>query len=585
MRNIIKKLFVSQPIEPSFDRLDPILQPIDPVIQLKNHRELVTQIKLAWSDEKTWQSMIEPTLLGFARFVGHLPCNAKGLFNDKDGLFRASLQAALYSLQMMESFVHLRGNILTQDLLQSRMRAAALLAGLTAFLSATIENFEVRVKATENAFFDLAGKQQELVWSPFALAYCDWIHDVLTKNPKAEVSITWHETTTKRSIGHDFLSVYLARLIFPSHVLAWLTEVGHLPIIGLMNTMANATTSSSLSVITKARDLGVYRACLLERERLGKVFGQSFEIQGWQSTLIRILRHRVKEDWPINSKDSPLRMGADGLFLFWPDALPFLIDDLKTFGLTDLPIDASLWAGMLMHQGIAQPSKNGTATVMIAVTPNAKPREAIKLDPHYFLDKSQWENLKVTKRDFEVTVSPTIETGLSRLTREVLGLDQKADEIDTSVKTKKPQVLWHLVETTLHPQIQDVLDALMEKLTIEPTFAKQSMVDEGLLLSHDSVPETGKDFDLVVMQLLLADLIYATDRHEPLWIEHITDNGQSVRAVVMKPTVFAIEFIEDDVAIPLDYATLFESIHGREPQNRWEADDHYQLTLTEDDHA
>ena len=56
MRNLIKKLFVSQPIEPSFDRLDPILQPIDPVIQLKNHRELVTQIKLAWSDEKTWQA-------------------------------------------------------------------------------------------------------------------------------------------------------------------------------------------------------------------------------------------------------------------------------------------------------------------------------------------------------------------------------------------------------------------------------------------------------------------------------------------------------------------------------------------------
>ena len=460
--------------------------------------------------------MIEPTLLSFDRFVGHLPCHAKGLFNDKDGLFRASLQAALYSLQMMESFVNLRGNILTQDLLQSRIRAAALFAGLCAFLSATIENFEILVEASENGFFDLSGKQQAMVWSPFATGYCDWIHDVLTKNPKAEVSITWHETTTKRSIGYDFLSVYLARLVFPTDVLAWLTEVGHLPIIGLMNTMAGATTSSSLSVITKARDLGVYRACLLERERLGKVFGQSFEIQGWQSTLIRILRHRVKEDWPINSKDSPLRMGADGLFLFLSDALPFLIDDLKTFGLTDLPIDASLWAEMLMHQGISQPSKNGTATVMIAVTPNAKPREAIKLDPHYFLDKSQWENLKVTKRDFEVTVSPTIETGLSRLTREVLGLDQKPETIETEVKTKKPQVLWHLVETTLHPQIQTVLDVLMEKLTVEPVFAKNSMVDEGLLLSHDSVPEAGKDFDLVVMQLLLADLIYATDRHEPL---------------------------------------------------------------------
>ena len=101
----------------------------------------------------------------------------------------------------------------------------------------------------------------------------------------------------------------------------------------------------------------------------------------------------------------------------------------------------------------------------------------------------------------------------------------------------------------------------------------------------NALVKANKDFDLVVMQLLLADLIYSTDKHEPLWIEHITENGQSVRAVVMKPSIFAIEFIEDEIAIALRYDELFESIHGRQPQNRWDADDHYQLTLTEEDHA
>lgn len=586
LNRIIHSLFNKQSTQSlSTDHLDPILQPCEFQTLIKDHAELVSQVKLAWSDEKTWKTVIEPTIHTLARFVGHLPCASQGLFADKDGLFRGSLEAGLYSLQMMESFVNLQSNILTQDLMQIRMRAAAFLAGLTAFLSTLIDNFEIRIDATENRFFDLAGEKQALVWSPFAIGYCDWIESVLTKNPQAQPIITWKESNLGRSIGMDFLTVYLARLVIPTSVLAWLTEVGSLPIIGLMNTMASVPSSSSLSVITKAKELGVYRASLLERERLGKVFGRSFELQGWQSTLIRILHHRVKEDWPINSKDSPLRMGADGLFLFWPDALPFLIEDLKTFGLTNLPIDASLWAGMMMHQGITQPSKNGTATVMIAVTPNAKPREAIKLDPHYFLDKSQWANLKVTKRDFEVTVTPTIETGLSRLTREVLGLDQKPDAIDTDIKTKKPRVLWHMVDATLHPQIQTILESLMEKLTVDPAFAKTSMVDEGLLLTHESVPETGKEFELVVMQLLLADLIYATDKHEPLWIEHINVTGQSVRAVVMKPTIFAIEFIEDEVAIPLDYDTLFATVHGREPQNRWEADNHYQLTLTEDLHG
>lgn len=581
----IKSLITQSSTTPDFQHLSPTLQPIEPAELLRSNRENIQSLKIAWSDEPTWKSQIEPCLIAYAKTVQRLPFAAQGLFADTDGLFRAGLDAARYSLMMMESYVQLHENILTQDRLQTRMRAAALLAGLTAFLYATVDHFTIEVETHESGFFNLSQPKAPAAFSPLGLTYYDWIHQVMTKDAKTHVIIRWKNDLTERSIGKDLLNVFIARSVIPASVMAWLTEIGNLPALGLLNTIAGFTNTSSLSAITKARDLGVYRASLLERERLGQAFGQSFEHQGWQPTLIRILRHRMKVDWPINSKDSPLRMGADGLFLFWPDVLDCLLDDLKTFGLTDLPRDASLWAGMMMHQGITKPSKNGTATLMIAVTPNAKPREAIKLDPHYFLDKSQWENAKVTKRDFEVVVSPTIETGLSRLTREVLKLDMDPQAIETEVKTKKPRVLWHMVEMTLHPEIQAHLEALMEKLTVDTRFAKASMVDEGLLLSSQSIPTIDQGFDLLVMQLLLADVIYATEKHEPLWIEHIDANGQSVRAVVMKPSVFAIEFIDEDVAEPLDYEVLFETVHGRAPQNRWEAADVYQLTLTEDNHA
>lgn len=584
MLKTIKALFSRPTDSPEVEHLQPILQPIDPVALLQIHQADVDRLKLDLSDEATWKEHVYPTLIAYARFVQRLPLNAKGLFADTDGLLTAGIAAARYSLMIMESYVQLNQNILSQDRLQTRMRVAALLAGLTAFIAAMLDNFEVKCEGADS-FFDLAGKKATLTYSPLALAYYDWIRTVLEHRPKAAVSITWKTEPAERSIGHDLLTVYLARAVLPGHVLAWLSDASPLPLLGLLNTMAGFSGTSMLSSITKARDLGVYRACLLERERLGKALGESFAMQGWQSTLIRILRARIKEDWPINSKDSPLRMGADGLFLFWPDVLPIIIDDLKTFGLTELPHDASLWAGMMMHQAITQPSKNGTATVMIAVTPNAKPREAIKLDPHYFLQPSQWEGLKITKRDFEVTVSPAIETGLSRLTREVLGLDLPAGAIETEIRQTKPRILWHTVNIAVHPKIKETLEALMEKLTVDTRFAKASMVDEGLLLTSQSLPKLDDGFDLLVMQLLLADVIYATDKHEPLWIEHVQDSGVSVRAVVMKPTVFAIELIEDDVATELAYATLFESVFGREPQNRWDEADTFQLKLMEDDHA
>lgn len=139
------------------------------------------------------------------------------------------------------------------------------------------------------------------------------------------------------------------------------------------------------SSVIKARDLGVYRTCLLERERLGKELGEILAPEGWQETLIRILRTRIFNDWEINAKDSPLRKGADGLFLFWPDVCPILIADMKKLGLVELPTDPDIWAGCLLSSGISTASQKGTATCMIAVTPNAKPREAIKLSDSYFL--------------------------------------------------------------------------------------------------------------------------------------------------------------------------------------------------------
>lgn len=147
----------------------------------------------------------------------------------------------------------------------------------------------------------------------------------------------------------------------------------------------NAPLTDIPSSVIKARDLGVYRTCLLERERLGKELGEILAPDGWQETLIRILRTRIVNDWELNAKDSPLRKGADGLFLFWPDVCPILIDDMKKLGLVDLPTDPDIWAGCLLSSGISMISQKGTATCMIAVTPNAKPREAIKLADSYFL--------------------------------------------------------------------------------------------------------------------------------------------------------------------------------------------------------
>jgi hypothetical protein len=90
LNRIIHSLFNKQSTQSlSSDHLDPILQPCEFQTLIKDHAELVSQVKLAWSDEKTWKTVIEPTIHTLARFVGHLPCASQGLFADKEAVNKA----------------------------------------------------------------------------------------------------------------------------------------------------------------------------------------------------------------------------------------------------------------------------------------------------------------------------------------------------------------------------------------------------------------------------------------------------------------------------------------------------------------
>lgn len=79
------------------------------------------------------------------------------------------------------------------------------------------------------------------------------------------------------------------------------------------------------------------------RAKLGELLAPT----GWEETHLRIIRARITRDWEINAKDSPLRKGGGGLFLFWSDVCPILLEDMKSFGLTDSPTDSQIWAGLL----------------------------------------------------------------------------------------------------------------------------------------------------------------------------------------------------------------------------------------------
>lgn len=529
----------------SGNHLPKILQPIEIELFFEENKLLIERLEIAYSDQASWQSKILPCIRQLALVTGRLPYRPKGIFSSEGDLFRASLTAATYAIEIMESTVELEKNIMAQHLLQGRLKASAALASLCSFLDA-FQNLQIAEVAPQHddSFFHIseANHIKNVAFEPLAMPYIQWVKEKLSKNSDLKLQLHWNTQTHPLNHSKENLRLFLARHVLCPETLAWLADAGPLPLLELMNCLSgNAPLTDIPSSVIKARDLGVYRTCLLERERLGKELGEILAPDGWQETLIRILRTRIVNDWEINAKDSPLRKGADGLFLFWPDVCPILIDDMKKLGLVDLPTDPDIWAGCLLSSGISMISQKGTATCMIAVTPNAKPREAIKLSDTYFLTASRILYAKTIKRDFEVKLTLDQSAGLSQLTREVMQISNKAFTEQLPEKTpSQPTLIWQLAIEIQQNDLKDALHSFTSFMTSHKDCLSETLIDEGFFFSEALYHQidTSLSFERLVLSLLTSNLIYQTERNEPLWVTHTDKNATLQRGVILKPDLF-----------------------------------------------
>ena len=542
-----------------------VLQPIEPRKQLALYRADVDRLKTAWSDEKTWDTLFVPALENLSKVVQRLPITSESVFSEVDGLFLASVKSATFAVEIMEGTVKLERNIMAQELIQSRLKGAALLASLCAFVKVLVNEIEIRPSQIKSPpFFEMdeAHFVANLPFNPLGSTYFDWVTCELQKNPQLDLSLLWKEPRFRPVNAKRInLQLFVARMILPPQTLAWLGEAGHVPLLELMRALtATETADFDPSSVIYARDLGVFRACQLERERMGAKLGRILKPYGWQETLIRLLRARIWQDWSVNAKDSPLRRGGDGLFLFWPDVCDILIRDLADQGLKDLPNDPNLWAGLLLDAGITLPSNRGTATAMIAVTPNAKPREAIKLSDEKFFSVGQVDPKK-TKRAFECDGMDLAQiAGISRLTREVIEKSQKAYEDYLPKKVEAPSLIhWRWAAKCGLEETNEMGRALASLLTMLGSEVAEFMVDEGVLLPRRLLErsEAIKDPTLLIAKFEKEGFLLLDEEQSILFAKFPCETGDQDSAPILLPNVFKIEHevgLEKEV---IPYETLF----------------------------
>lgn len=590
---MFKGIFKTKTTQDAF-RLPVVLQPVEPEVLCEEHADSLRRLKTSWSDTETWESRILPIVHRLAYTVGRLPYSARGLFSQPGGLFEASLQCAAFALDIMESSVQLERNIMAQHLLQNRLRAAVCAGSLCSFLATLSDRIQIKeVDENDNAFFELgeAKSIEKIPYEPLALPYVAWVNQKLQNNSELTLELTWETKPIPVSQARLNTRFFLASHVIDGETLAWLSHAGRLPLNELLKCLTfDESPDQAQSSVTTARNLGLFRACQLERERMGARLGEMLTPAGWEETLLRIIRARISRDWEINAKDSPLRKGGDGLFLFWPDVCPILLQDMKSFGLTDLPTDSQIWAGLLRSAGFTLTSKIGTPTVMIAVTPNAKPREAIKLADEYFFSNGKVATCKTQKRAFEVDAQsqaykPSTYAALTQLTREILEATQgEFSEKLSEIIPEQPKLLMHLASDGFSKELTQNLQKLVDTLNKSEYLMKRNLVDEGLFVDAYTIEQFYEtSFELFINRLTKQQLIFMNSKNEPLWVTHCDANNEPFRGVVLKPSIFSFEIKEKDTLTRIDFERAFYYLHRRKASANLKESQSAQLTLPIDE--
>ena len=161
---------------------------------------------------------------------------------------------------------------MAQHLLQGRLKAVACLAGLCSFFD-VFEKITIAEKTTKSnsSFFHISESNhtKHIAFDPLSMPFNSWVLEKLKANPTIDLALQWRSTPGLITQTQQNLKLFLARHILLPETLAWLSQSGPLPLSELMKCMTTDNDLENLpSSVIKARNLGVYRTCLLERERL-----------------------------------------------------------------------------------------------------------------------------------------------------------------------------------------------------------------------------------------------------------------------------------------------------------------------------
>lgn len=347
--------FSSDPLEgeevPCYPPFAKGLPVIAPERLLESQKKLVNDLKLALGLTKDeYQTLVLPILLKFAEYVHFLPASEAHHHRGAGGLFRHSLEVALYATRGSEAVVF--DNITTpqqRKIAETRWRMAAFLGGLL---------HDAGKPITDMTVVDHDGRSEWDVFMDGTLYEWAVAHGI------TRYYLRWEKHRHGR---HEQQATHALGRILSPEMLSYLRSGGKVIHQSLMDAVTGLSVSTPLSKLLIRSDTASVEKDLRE-QHVGHVDPHALGV-AVDRFIVSAMRSLVSNgDWKANQLGSVIWAAEEGLFINWRVAAKHVTHRIKQDNIPGIPQDAESLAEVLLNSELAEGQKyardDGTVAIM-----------------------------------------------------------------------------------------------------------------------------------------------------------------------------------------------------------------------------
>jgi conjugal transfer pilus assembly protein TraI len=329
---------------------------------IASEAEFLQRFKYCYGcDAETFERDIVAPIRRYASYVNLLPATADNFFCSAGGLFRLGLEVAFFALQGTDAhIVSGRATITVRKELEPRWRQATFLAGLCSELHRTLSHATVT---------DEQGNE----WPAYLVPLTVW----LERRKARRFFVRWiANAADSRGLG-----LFALPHIVSPEAMQHLAEANHVVVPQMLASMTGIPLlheqSILIELVKRAAALVIDRDLAASAHRYGRpILGAHIE-----RYLLDAMRHLVAAHpaWSPNTERSRVWLGAEGLFIVWPNAAAEIRKVLEDDELRGIPKAPETIVEILTAAGVLIAPPEGQACWSILPPGSSATLEAIRL--------------------------------------------------------------------------------------------------------------------------------------------------------------------------------------------------------------